>query len=109
MCRKDWLLKRADLSLVNLLAEIRAFPEDFDIFMRMDEEAYLQLLPLVSPFISRRSKAIREAISPYERLTANLSCLDIGRSLQVLKLSACIVQPTLQRPSQKHVERFTLC
>lgn len=68
MWSKDWLLKRDMLSHINLLEEIRAFPEDFHNFMRMDEETYLHLLSLVTPLISKQSTVMRAAISPHKRL-----------------------------------------
>ena len=63
MWSKDWLLKRNTLSHTNLLQEIRAFPEDFQNFLRMDEETYLHLLSLVTPLISKKSTVMRPAIS----------------------------------------------
>ena len=50
---KDWLLKRHVFTHTNLLEELQAFPEDFNNFLRMDEETYLLLFETVSPFIEK--------------------------------------------------------
>ena len=97
MWSKDWLLKRDTLSHTNLLEEIRAFPEDFQNFMRMDEETYLHLLSLVTPLISKQSTVMRAAISPHERLTLTLRYLATGRSYQDLGFWACVSEPALSR------------
>ena len=94
---KDWLLKRNYFSHVNLLEEIRAYPEDFNNFMRMDEESYLHLLSLVSPLIEKQSTVMRSPITPHERLTVTLRYLATGRSYQDLKCSACVSQPALSQ------------
>ena len=50
---KDWLLQRHVFTHTNLLEELRYFPEDFNNFLRMDEETYLLLFETVSPFIEK--------------------------------------------------------
>ena len=97
MWSKDWLLKRDTLSHKNLLEEIRAFPEDFQNFMRMDEETYLHLLSLVTPLISKQSTVMRAAISPHERLTLTLRYLATGRSYHDLGFWACVSEPALSQ------------
>ena len=97
MWSKDWLLKRNTLSHTNLLQEIRAFPEDFQNFLRMDEETYFHLLSLVTPLISKKSTVMRPAISAHERLTVTLRYLATGRSYQDLKFSACLSEPSLSQ------------
>lgn len=97
MWTKDWLLKRNVLSHTNLLEEIRAFPEDYRNFMRMDEETYLHLLSLVTPLIAKQTTKFRPAVCAHERLTATLRFLSTGRSYQDLRFSSCLSQPSLSK------------
>lgn len=50
---KEWLSKRTQYSHVNLLNELRIFPQDWQNYLRMDEDTYLKLLSLVTPFIKK--------------------------------------------------------
>ena len=61
----------------------------------MDEETYLNLLSLVTPFIKKTDTIMREAITPHERLTATLRLLATGRSYGDLKYSTIISPQTL--------------
>lgn len=56
----------------------------------MDEETYVNLLALVSPFIKKKDTVMRQAITPHERLTATLRFLATGRSYECLKFSTII-------------------
>lgn len=69
---KKWLLRRNKYSHVNLLNELKFAPKDWHNYLRMDEETYLNLLALVTPFIKKKDTIMREAITPHERLTATL-------------------------------------
>lgn len=69
---KEWLLKRSTYSHINLLEELRLYPDDWRNYLRMDENSYLELLNLVAPFIRRKDTNMRNAISPHERLSATL-------------------------------------
>ncbi|XP_046686715.1 uncharacterized protein LOC124372373 [Homalodisca vitripennis] len=89
---KDWLLKRAQYSHVNLLKELRFHPKDWHNYLRMNEETYLDLLSRVSPLIKKKDTVMRTAITPHERLTATLRYLATGRPLEDLKYST-IVSP----------------
>ncbi|XP_045134780.1 uncharacterized protein LOC123518147 isoform X3 [Portunus trituberculatus] len=51
---KEWLLKRDGLSHLKLLEELRLEPVDWLNYLRMDEQTYLTLLSLVSPFIKKQ-------------------------------------------------------
>lgn len=79
---KDWLLKRNQLSHLNLLQELKIEKADWFNYLRMDESTYLMLLKLVSPLISRENTVMRESISAHERLTATLRFLATGRSYE---------------------------
>ena len=46
---KDWLLKPNNPSHINLLKERKSEPGDWYIYLRMDSEAYLDLLQKVTP------------------------------------------------------------
>ena len=54
----QWLLKRQDFSLVNLLKELRFHPKDWHNFLRMNESTYLTLLSMVSPLIQKKKHYI---------------------------------------------------
>ncbi|KAG5897549.1 hypothetical protein JTB14_007265 [Gonioctena quinquepunctata] len=77
---KEWLLKRHQLSLGNLLNELRLEPEDWFNYLRMNEETYMDLLQIVTPQIETMDTVTRKAISPHERLSATLRFLSTGRS-----------------------------
>ncbi|XP_047998551.1 protein ANTAGONIST OF LIKE HETEROCHROMATIN PROTEIN 1-like [Leguminivora glycinivorella] len=87
---KQWLQKRDQLSHVNLLNELKIYPEDYRNYLRMDEKTYLKLLKTVSPYIEKQDTIMRNAISPHERLTVTLRFLATGRSYECLKFSAII-------------------
>lgn len=46
----------------------------------MSEESYNELLSLVTPIIEKQNPIIRDAISPYERLTDTLRYLAEGKT-----------------------------
>jgi hypothetical protein len=69
---KKWLLKRQHFSHINLLKELRFHPKDWHNFLMMSESTYLTLLSMVSPLIQKKDIAMRQAITPHERLTATL-------------------------------------
>lgn len=94
---KKWLLKRNQLSDVQLLKEISAEPSDFQNYLRMTETVYKKLLSLVSPFIKKKDTVMRSAISPHERLTATLRFLATGRPYECLKFSTRISPQCLGR------------
>jgi hypothetical protein len=48
---KAWLLKRNNLSHINLLKDLTLEPGDWYNYLRMDSETYLQLFHLVAPHI----------------------------------------------------------
>ncbi|VVC38853.1 Hypothetical protein CINCED_3A003670 [Cinara cedri] len=84
---KDWLSKRAKYLHVNLLTELRICPKDWQNYLRIDEDTYLKLLALITPFIKKNDTVMRQAISPHERLTTILRFLATGRSYADLKFS----------------------
>lgn len=87
---KDWLLKRQQFSHVNLLAELKFEKDDWFNYLRMDEETYLELLHLVTPFIEKKDTHLRKSISCHERLTATLRYLATGRNYEDLKYTTII-------------------
>jgi len=50
---KEWMSKRAQYSHVNLINELRICPKDWQNYLRMDEDTYMKLLSLVTPFIEK--------------------------------------------------------
>ena len=93
---KQWLLKRQDFSHVNLLKELRFHPKDCHNFPSMNESTYLTLLSMVSPLIQKKNTTMRQAVTPYERLTATLRFLATGRSYEDLRFST-IMSPQAPR------------
>ncbi|CAI6377837.1 unnamed protein product [Macrosiphum euphorbiae] len=91
---KDWLLKRSQYSLINLLNELRFHPEDWHNYLRMDEETYFELLQLVTPLIVKQDTHLRKSIPPHEWLTATLPFLATGCSYEDLKFTT-IISPQL--------------
>lgn len=87
---KEWLVKRSNLSHINIMSELREHPDDWRNYMRMNEECYKMLLDLVTPFIKKQDTMYREAISPHERLSATLRFLATGRKYEDLKFSVII-------------------
>jgi hypothetical protein len=53
----------------------------------MNEETYLNLLPLLTPLIKMQCMIMREAATPHERLPATLRFLETGGSYEDLKYS----------------------
>nr|CAI5837488.1 unnamed protein product [Callosobruchus analis] len=87
---KNWLRKREQYSHINLLNELKFAPKDWHNYLRMDEETYLKLLSMVTPFIKKQDTVMRQAIPPHERLTATLRFLATGRSYEDLKYTTII-------------------
>lgn len=94
---KNWLLKRARYGHTEMVQELRAYPEDYKSFLRMDEDTYKLLLRTVSPFIEKQNTTMRDSISTHERLMATLRFLATGESQLQLRFSSCISQPALSK------------
>ena len=92
---KKWLLKRKTHSHINLMKDLREDPDDWRNYLRMDENAYNELLRLVTPIIQRQNTVMRECISPHERLSCTLRFLATGRSYRDLRFTAAISQQAL--------------
>ena len=84
---KPWLLKKQELSHVNLIRELQDIPEDWKNYLRMNKENYLDLLKRITPLIKKQNNVMRSAITPHERLAATLRFLITGGSLEDLKFS----------------------
>ena len=63
---KDWLLKRKERSHTRLLEDLRIQPKDWFNYLRMDEETYLKLLSIVTPFIKKEDTCMRKAVSLHD-------------------------------------------
>ena len=68
---KKWLLERNRINHTTLLEELRLYPADFTIFLRMSEENYLELLSMLDPVLKKQDTVLRQTISSHERLTAS--------------------------------------
>ena len=84
---KPWLLKKQELSHVNLIRELQDIPEDWKNYLRMDKENYLDLLERITPLIKKQDNVMHSAITPHERLAATLRFLITGGALEDLKFS----------------------
>ena len=71
---KPWLLKKQELSHVNLIRKLQDIPEDWKNYLCM--ENYLDLLERITPLIKRQDNVMRSAITPHERLAATLRFFD---------------------------------
>ena len=58
--------------------------------MRMDDNAYAELLELMTPRIPRQATVMQKVISPHERFSCILRWLATGRSYRDLSYSAAI-------------------
>ena len=72
---KKWIPERSRINHTTLLEELRLYPADFTIFLRMSEENYLQLLSILDPVLKKQDTVLRQSISSHERLTATLRFL----------------------------------
>ena len=81
------LLARLKCNHSDLLEKLRLYPADFRNFPRMDEDLYLELLNVLSPFIEKEDTILRKLIIAHERLTATLRFLARGCSYDDLKFS----------------------
>jgi hypothetical protein len=69
---KEWYLKRECLSHTNLMSELRLEPDDWLNNLRMDEDAYREILQKVTPRIKKSNTVMRKSITPLERLNVTL-------------------------------------
>jgi len=53
------VVKRAQYSHVNLINELRICPKDWQNYLRMDEDTYMKLLSLVTPFMKKNDTVMR--------------------------------------------------
>jgi hypothetical protein len=54
----------------------------------MNEDTYLNLLPMATPLIGKQDTCMRQAVSSDERLTATLRLVATGRTYEDLKFTA---------------------
>ncbi|XP_068225317.1 putative nuclease HARBI1 [Palaemon carinicauda] len=88
---KPWLRKRENFYHMTLLKELKENnPEDYRNYLRMTDNAFRDLLSLVSPKITKKDTVMRKSIPAEERLIATLRFLATGRSLEDLKFSTGI-------------------
>ena len=75
---REWLLKRKAYTHTNLLTELRAVPNDWKNDLKMNEETYLNLLSLVTPFIEKQDTVMRCAMCVsyffYNHITVSIRC-----------------------------------
>ena len=103
---KKWLLARLKCNHTDLLEELRLYPADFRNFLRMDEDIYLELLNVLSPFIEKEDTILRKSISTHELLTATLRFLATGCSYEDLNFST-MISPQALGQTHRHTLRQT--
>jgi hypothetical protein len=72
------------------MSELRLEPDDWLNYLRMDEDAYREILQKVTPRIKKSNTVMRKAIMPHEHLSVTLRFLATGRSYADLRFSAVI-------------------
>ncbi|KAM4045321.1 uncharacterized protein ACNLHF_009133 [Anomaloglossus baeobatrachus] len=96
MWTREWLLKRSEISHIQLLRQLHGKdPQDFRNYLRMTEESFKMLLEMVTPLIQRKDTLMRAAVPVDERLAVTLRFLATGRSLQDLHFSAAVSKSLL--------------
>jgi hypothetical protein len=63
---KEWYLKRECLSHTTLMSELSLEPDDWLNYLRMDEDAYREILQKVIPRIKKSNTVMRKAITPHQ-------------------------------------------
>jgi hypothetical protein len=61
---KDWSMKRKTYSHNKLLRDLKTYPRDWNNYLRMNKETYLNILSLVTPLIKKQDTILREAATP---------------------------------------------
>jgi len=78
---RPWIKRRNVFGAHHALLEElrREDPNSYTNFLRMSDEAFQELLHLVTPLIKRKDTCMREAIPPAERLSLTLRFFATGR------------------------------
>ncbi|XP_072164397.1 uncharacterized protein [Diadema setosum] len=93
---KPWIEKRKlKGAYANLLKELEDSSEDFRKFVRMDVEAFRELLEMVAPTISKQDTKLRRSICAEERLAITLRFLATGESFTSLSFQYRVGERTV--------------
>ena len=92
---KDWLLKRNSLSQINL-KELKLEPGDWYSYLRIDSEAYLELLQKVMPRVRKFDSVIRRVITPRETMRRDPPILSDRKKLQRPEILCCDLTPSFR-------------
>jgi hypothetical protein len=72
---KRWLPERKNYAVVNLLKELQTNePQDFQNYLRMNNELFQNLLTLIQPTIEKKNTFMRDAVSAEEKLAMTTCC-----------------------------------
>ncbi|CAL1295193.1 unnamed protein product [Larinioides sclopetarius] len=107
-CKKK-LLKRSRYSHTNLFKNSSLEPSDWRNSLRMDEDAYLQLLGLITPFIKKKDTVMRQSITPNQRLAATLRFLATGMNYVELERPTLISSQRLGVIIPETCQAILLC
>ena len=93
---KELFKKRSKFTHENLLQELLlSAPEDYEIYLRMDREIFMDLLGMTTPLIQKMDTKLRDSISASERLSATLRFLATGHTFQELMFTTAISPQSL--------------
>lgn len=106
---KKWLLEKETLTHLPLLKQLQQNePDDFRNYLRMDSTTFERLLSMVKEGLTKQRTAMREPISPEERLIATLRFLATGRSYEDLKFLLGFLLKRSDTLYQRRVLLFTI-
>ena len=97
--KRLWIKQyRANYNDQALVRELREdYPDDYKNYLRMDSQAFDELLKLVKNRITKQDTVMRQSITAEQRLTATLRFLATGRSYEDLQFTTGISAPSLSK------------
>ena len=96
MWMKELFKKRSKFTHENLLQELLlSAPADYENYLRMDRENFMDLLEMTTPLIQKMDTKLRDSISASERLSSTLRFLATGQTFEELKFTTAISPQSL--------------
>ena len=93
---KELFKKRSKFTHENLLKELLlSAPADYENYLRMDREIFMDLLEMTTPLIQKMDTKLRDSISASERLSSTLRFLATGQTFEELKFTTAISPQSL--------------
>ena len=95
---KELFKKRSKFTHENLLKDLLlSAPADYENYLRMDRETFMDLLEMTTPLIQKMDTKLRDSISACERLSSTLRFLTTGQTFQELMFTTGISPQSLGR------------